>query len=168
MYSILLIILFAIFRMVGRKHKNQEGKFLSTFSEDSEGILSMKFIIALAIFKILPLVELFVALTGEWISLFLHPNVVLFFCSVYPILMGVVQKMMDFLNDKFDLELDLVAELYSLFYASLPYKLVYLNIEDFFIGFIVLAIKITFKLIVYVIVPILKHRKAQKKKFAKV
>jgi hypothetical protein len=160
MYSILLIIIFAIFRSIARKNQGQAGKMLSTFLVDTEGIFKMKDVVALGLFKILPLVELFVAFLGEWFALFLHTNIVLIFCAIYPVLMGAIQKLMDLIDEKCNLDLDLVAELYSLFYASVPYKLVYLNIEETLIGFVVLAIKFSFKMIVYVIVPTIKERRA--------
>lgn len=77
----------------------------------------------------------------------------------YPIFMGAIQKTMDWLDSKFELELDSIAEMQSLFYASLPYKLVYLGIENLSTGVIVLVIKIVFKIIVYIIVPCLKRKK---------
>lgn len=115
--------------------------------------------IGLSVFKVLPLVELFIAFLGEWIASKIHKNTVLIFCTTYPILMGAVQKTMDWLDSRYELKLDSIAEMQSLFYASLPYKLVYLGIESFSNGMIVLVIKILFKTIVYVIVPFLKAKK---------
>ena len=122
---------------------------------------------AVSVFKVLPLVELFVAFLGEYISLFISPNIILLFCAVYPILMGSVQKTMGFLNSRFELHLDIVVELYSLFYASLPYKLVYLGIETFLVGYIVLGIKICYKIIIYILTPWYKQRKMVKKEDVK-
>lgn len=163
LYSILLVIIFAIFRSIGKKNAGQHGKMLCDFVSEIEEIFTMEKVIALGVFKILPLTELFIAFLGEWVALFVGSNLVLGFCAVYPLLMGTIQKTMDWIDDKYNLELDLVAELYSLFYASLPYKLVYLNIEDTLIGFVVLGIKFTFKMIVYVIVPTIKENNRKKK-----
>lgn len=75
---------------------------------------------------------------------------------------------MDIIDEKIDLKLDLVAELYSLFYASLPYKLVYLDIEEIEIGFIVMTIKFIYKMIIYVIIPCVKNGKKHTSKTNKV
>lgn len=161
LYSIILILVFLIFQWIGKVNQGKKGKMLSTFVNDIENIFSMKIIVGLGFFKILPLVELLVAFFGEFFTgLFNNVNVMFLFCSIYPVLMGAIQKSMDFINTECNLELELVAELYSLLYASMPYKLVYLNIEETLIGFIVLGIKFTYKMIIYVIVPAIKVRKA--------
>lgn len=121
--------------------------------------MTLKQASVLGLFKILPLVELFVAFLGEWISLKIDKKFILIFCMLYPVFMGSIQKTMDWLDSKSNLELDSIAEMQSLFYASLPYKLVYLGLEDVGTGLIVLFIKLAFKVIVYVIVPFVKFRK---------
>ena len=135
---------------------------LKNFLDDTEDLFTPKKVLALSIFKVLPLVELFVAFLGEYIAKFIDPKYVLIFCASYPIMMGSIQKLMAFFNSRYDLDLDMVAELYSLFYASLPYKLVYLDIEDTLLGFIVLGIKILFKTLIYIITPCIKQRKLKK------
>ena len=88
---------------------------------------------------------------------------ILAFCAIYPILMGLVQAIMDTIAEKIELKLNLVAELYSLFYAALPYKLVYLDIEDLELGFLVLGVKFVYKMIVYLIIPCCKKKKLRLK-----
>jgi hypothetical protein len=126
----------------------------STISE----VFGGKRLTGLLLFKILPFVELMIAFFGEFLANKIDPRVVILFCIVYPLLMGVIGRLMDAIDEKLDLNMDLVAELYGLFYASLPYKLVYLDIEEIEIGFIVLVVKLVYKLIIYVIVPQRKHR----------
>jgi 1,4-dihydroxy-2-naphthoate octaprenyltransferase len=104
-----------------------------------------------------------IAFFGEFLAKQIHPRMVIVFCMVYPILMGTIGMLMDTIDEKLALNLELVAELYGLFYASLPYKLVYLDIEELEIGFIVLGVKLVYKLIVYVIVPLKKHKASKKK-----
>ena len=153
MQSLLLNVIFAVFKAIAKKNKDNKGKMLHSFLAETNQIFTSLNILAVSAFKILPLIELFVAFVGEWFALFLNKDVILLFCAIYPILMGAVQKVMDKINSKFELDLDSVAELYSLLYASLPYKLVYLGLEELAIGFAVLGIKTVLKLIVYVLVP---------------
>lgn len=79
------------------------------------------------------------------------------FCMTYPILMGTVQAINSTINDKNDFQLDLLAEAYSVLFASLPYKMLFLGIEEVWIAFTILGIKTSYKLIAFIIIPLIKY-----------
>ena len=99
MFSVLFIAVFLIFRAIGQKNKTSPNKLLATFASEIEGIIDIKKALALAVFKVLPLLTK------------IHKNMVLLFCMLYPVFMGAIQKTMDLLDSKCDLQLDSIAEM---------------------------------------------------------
>lgn len=135
--------------------------FSSEFKKNKEinSTFNLKIVFFLALFKLSPFVQLFISFFGEFIAVKLHPTVILVFCSIYPLLMGFIQKLTSLVDEKYNLRLEMFAEAYSLFFASLPYKLVYLGLDSFWMGFMVLMIKAGFKTIVYIILPLVRNKK---------
>ena len=68
-----------------------------------------------------------------------------------------VLRLMKYVNTKLDLRMDMVGEIYTIFYAVFPYKIMYLNLKSLLPGLILIAIKCIFKAVVFVIVPCLKR-----------
>ena len=151
-YGVLFFLIFLIF------------SFFGWITEESKKLYSSRKVLFLILFKLSPFIQLIVAFFGEWISIGWHPRVILCFCTVYPLFMGTIQKVTSIVDNEEDFKLDMFAEVYSLFYASLPYKLVYLGLDEMWMGFAVLFIKACFKTIIYIIVPCRKRCLAQKKK----
>jgi len=61
------------------------------------------------------------------------------------------------INERNKFELDLLAEAYSVLFASLPYKMLFLNIEEPWIAFTILGIKTGYKMIAFIIIPIISY-----------
>ena len=127
----------------------------------------------LVVFKLSPFAQLFLAFLGEFIALSLHPNMIIVFCMLYPLVIGFVQKLTSRIDETEEFKLEMFSEAYSLFYASLPYKLVYLGLDQYWLGVTVLVVKFTFKMISYVIVPCKnmaadKMREEKKKSLGKI
>ena len=53
--------------------------------------------------------------------------------------------------------MDLLAEAYSVLFASLPYKMLFLGIDAIWIALTILGIKTGYKLIAFIIIPIIKY-----------
>lgn len=124
--------------------------------------LGFKNLIFLALFVAMPYIQLFISFLGELIAEKLNPGSVLIFCMVYPITMGAAQKFTSFLNKKNKMNLEMLAEANSVFFASTPYKLIYLNVEETWFAFTVLGIKIVYKLIGFVFIPLMKKKSSGK------
>ena len=128
--------------------------------EEFNQLINQKTLIVLGIFRVLPFCQLACSFIGEIIAPLLpDPRYLLFFCLSYPILMGIWQKLMAIIDEHFNLELEFLGESYSLMYSVLPYKMVYLSIDDFGFAMMILGIKLLYKTIAYIFVPLLSKCK---------
>lgn len=143
MFGMVLIFVHTIFSYIKKIKKNS--KFRKFFD--------FKKTVFLVLFATMPFLQLFVSFLGELIAEKLHPRLVLLFCFVYPLSMGGLQKLTSLINEKQDFNLEMLAEANSVFFASTPYKLVYLNVEQTWVALTILGIKVVYKLIAFLIVP---------------
>ena len=147
-YGLIFVLVYSVYSKFG------------LLGETSKKLFTLRKVCFLVVFKLSPFIQLFISFFGEYLAIYMSPMAILVFCSIYPFLMGLVQKVTSLIDREEDFKLDMFAEVYSLFYASLPYKLVYLGLDSLWMGFAVLGIKTVFKLTVYVILPWRKHYKA--------
>lgn len=152
---------YLLFRYVVLRFISKE-KYINDIAE-LDSILKLKVLFWLVVFKVLPFCQLACSFTGEIIAAKL-PNIRLFllFCFAYPVLMGFWQKLMSIIDEKLELDLEFLGESYSLMYSVLPYRMIYLAIDDYFIIIMVLCIKVLYKTFAYIIVPWWSLRKKQK------
>ena len=128
-------------------------------------IFTTKVIIFLAVFKVVPYIQLLLSFIGEMIAELFGSNlVVLLFCLVYPVTMGAMQFVNSAINDGYKLELDMLAETSSLFFASIPYSIIYLNLEVEWFAYTVLGIKVFYKVFGYVVVPTIRYCRKKRSK----
>ena len=124
-------------------------------------VFSVKKLFFLGFFHTLPFFQLEVAFFGEFLASILivpfYERFEFIFCMTYPILMGAVQLINQAINEKNDFQLDLLAEAYSVLFASLPYKMLFLGIDAIWIALTILGIKTGYKLIAFIIIPIIKY-----------
>ena len=125
--------------------------------------LSCTKVFFLAIFKIMPFIQLSVSFLAESLTGQIDIKLYVALCISYPFLMGGIQKLTSKINDDNEFKMDLIAEAYSLFFAALPYKLIYLQIDMTWIIISVISIKATFKLIAYILIPYFKVKKFKEK-----
>lgn len=131
---------------------NQETK--DSFKETSPK-RPYKLFFLLGLFRTLPFCQLVCSFIGELIAPYLPDiRLLLLFCFSYPVLMGFWQKLMSVIDDKLELDLEFLGESYSLMYAVLPYKMVYLSVDDPEIVGLILGIKTFYKTVAYIIVPV--------------
>lgn len=71
--------------------------------------------------------------------------------------MGSIQTVISWINDKYELELDLLAEAYSVLFASLPYKMLFLDIDATWLAIAVLTIKGLYKTTAFLILPVVRY-----------
>jgi hypothetical protein len=114
-------------------------------------------ILGLAAFKTIPYTQLIIVFYGQYLSDLIHKNAVIGYYLIYPVLIFGVLRLMKYVNTKLDLRMDMVGEIYTIFYAVFPYKIMYLNLKSLLPGLIIIAIKCIFKAVVFVIVPCLKR-----------
>lgn len=129
---------------------------------------SVKKIMALTLFHVLPFVQLETSFFGEFITaLIIRPRFTQFeliFCAIYPLIMGLIQNIISWINDRYKLDLDLLAEAYSVLFASLPYKMLFLEVDAYYLAFLILCIKASYKTVAFIIIPSFKHAYFRKKK----
>ena len=155
-FGALQAILYLCYR---RKLKTEE---IDRTKVTINNLFSMKKIGCLLLFKLCPFVQLSISFLGEIVSINLGPYFVLVFCGVYPITMGAMQHTMSYINKKNGLGLDMMSEIYSLFFASLPYALVYLGADQAWFAYSVFGIKVGYKLIAYILFPCIRASRMKK------
>ena len=74
-------------------------------------------------------------------------------CSLYPVVIGIIKQIVLIVSKKSGLSCEAFIEYISFTFAGLPYKTIYFQIATINFGFMVLAIKTTYKIITYVILP---------------
>lgn len=121
----------------------------------------------LSLMKILPFCQLVCSFFGELIAPYLPDiRLLLFFCLAYPLIMGFWQKLMSIIDEKAELNIDFLGESYSLMYAVLPYKMVYLSLDEPEVIGLLLGVKIFYKTLAYLAIPgyttIKEYRKKKK------
>lgn len=140
-----------IWKMIDKKIARPEQ--LDEFNKEAPKRIYV-FYLLLSVMKILPFCQLVCSFIGEEIAPYL-PDVrlMLIFCIIYPLIMGFWQKLMSIIDKKAELDIEFIGESYSLMYAVLPYKMVYLSIDPPEVVGMVLGIKIVYKTIAYLIIP---------------
>ena len=71
-------------------------------------------------------------------------------CFMYPIIVGIIKKIIILIDEKYELLMDEIIELLSLAFAALPYRTLYFGIEDTRLAFIVIGVKMVYKISTYV------------------
>lgn len=123
--------------------------------EEFQLIFNLKKLVLLSIFRTLPLCELTCSFIGESIVEYLpDKRLIYLFCFIYPLLMGFWQKLLSITNERGHLDLDFIGESYSLLFAVIPYKLVYIGLEEMYLMIILLSIKLFYKLMAYAVIPL--------------
>ena len=69
---------------------------------------------------------------------------------MYPIIIGIVKKIISLIDKKYELLMGELIELLSLAFAALPYRTLYFGIEDIKLAFIVIGVKMVYKISTYV------------------
>ena len=120
-------------------------------------VLNLKNIAILTSLKLSPFIQIFLSfLSGHLTDKHGVPGLVVL-CSFYPALMGAIQKVTSFANEKFGMGFGILIETYSLLFASLPYKLKWLGMSKNAMAFLVLGIKGGFKVVAYIAIPVLRQ-----------
>ena len=149
-----LTLTFIIFRKFNKKSFHR----LTSYNVDE--ILGFKKLFYFSLFKSLPFVQLLASFIGELIAgLIKSPIPMLLFCLVYPVIMGIFQLLNSKINMDCDLDLDMLAEVNSVFFASMPYSIVYFNLEAEWFANTLLGIKTFYKIFGFVLLPSIRYSK---------
>ena len=120
-------------------------------------LLKIKTLVALTALKISPFIQIFFSFLSGYITEDYGIPGLVALCSLYPVIMGAIQKITAYTNSRYGMGLGLLVETYSLLFASLPYKLKWLSMNKNLMAFIVLGIKGAFKLIAYIAIPMTRE-----------
>ena len=78
----------------------------------------------------------------------------LLICAMYPNIMGFVNMIMDYVDNKIGMEFKWEIEFLQLLVAGLPYRLLYFEVDDWATVIPILIIKFAYKGFIYVVYPI--------------
>ena len=113
----------------------------------------------MSVWQILPFFQLEVSFVAELIAPFFGSEIpILAFCMFYPIIIGLIQLISTKINESQNLYLDMIGEANSLFYAALPYKMIYLNLDSIPVAIFIFVIKIIYKFIGFFLVGWIRYK----------